>query len=284
MNEQFDAWFKHAVHVNANPDSLLEQLLNQGWLREDAIKEIVAAYHRCLGVTVVLGGPIQGEAAAPAIRFPAVNVEGRSWTHICDGRELDVQLINISPDIFVADNFLSHEECDALVLAAMPRLERSKTIADLGGSKLDETRTSDGMFFKRGENQLIRQIEVRISELVSWPIPRGEGLQVLRYGVGHEYKPHQDYFDIGKPSGRALVANGGQRVATLLMYLNNPVSGGGTSFPDIGLEVAPKKGRVVFFVYPQPDESSKCRHGGSPVTSGEKWVATKWLRVDNYAE
>lgn len=43
---------------------------------------------------------------------------------------------------------------------------------------------------------------------------QGEGLQVLQYKVGEKYEPHYDYFhDIFNTK------NGGQRIATVLMYL-----------------------------------------------------------------
>ena len=75
---------------------------------------------------------------------------------------------------------------------------------------------------------------------------------------------------------------GGQRVATLVIYLNNPEAGGGTSFPDVGVEVAPRRGNAVFFSYAAPDPSTKSLHGGSPVVRGEKWIATKWLREGEF--
>ena len=75
-----------------------------------------------------------------------------------------------------------------------------------------------------------------------------------------------------------MLARGGQRVGTLVIYLNTPELGGGTVFPDVGLEVAPVKGNAVFFSYDRPHASTRTLHGGAPVLAGEKWVATKWLR------
>ncbi len=62
-----------------------------------------------------------------------------------------------------------------------------------------------------------------------------------------------------------------------------PAKGGATIFPDVGLEVAPVKGHALFFSYDRPHESTGTLHGGSPVTEGEKWVATKWLREGVFA-
>jgi prolyl 4-hydroxylase len=66
------------------------------------------------------------------------------------------------------------------------------------------------------------------------------------------------------------------------MYLNTPKRGGATTFPDVGLEVAPVKGNAVFFSYNAPHASTKTLHGGAPVLEGEKWVATKWLREGEF--
>jgi prolyl 4-hydroxylase len=62
------------------------------------------------------------------------------------------------------------------------------------------------------------------------------------------------------------------------MYLQEPQQGGATTFPDVGLEVAPARGCGVFFSYDRPDPSTRTLHGGAAVLAGEKWVATKWLR------
>ena len=134
------------------------------------------------------------------------------------------------------------------------------------------------MFFERGENAIVARLEQRIATLLHWPLEFGEGLQILRYAPGAQYRPHYDYFDPGEPGTPTILRRGGQRVATLVMYLQEPEQGGGTTFPDVGLEVAPKRGTGVFFSYDRPDPATRTLHGGAPVLAGEKWVATKWLR------
>jgi prolyl 4-hydroxylase len=50
--------------------------------------------------------------------------------------------------------------------------------------------------------------------------------------------------------------------------------------PRLGLAVLPLRGNAVYFEYcneaGQVDPLSL--HAGAPVLSGEKWVATKWMR------
>lgn len=162
---------------------------------------------------------------------------------------------------------------------ARPRLSRSLTVdTKTGGEELNASRTSQGMFFERLESALVQRIESRIAKLLHWPARNGEGLQVLRYGKDAEYRPHHDYFDPAEPGTQKILKRGGQRVGTLIIYLNDPEKGGATVFPELGLRVKPKRGQAVFFSYNEPLPSTRTLHGGEPVLVGEKWIATKWLR------
>ncbi len=194
-------------------------------------------------------------------------------------RQLQALALMRDPHIVVLADLLSAEECEGLIEAARPRLSRSLTVAvKTGGEEENADRTSQGMFFERGESALIERIEARLAHLLQWPVDHGEGLQILRYGPGAEYKPHYDYFDPREPGTATILRRGGQRVATVVMYLNEPEAGGGTVFPDVGFECLPRRGHAVFFSYDRPHPSTRSLHGGSPVRAGEKWIATKWLR------
>ena len=224
----------------------------------------------------------QGLPAAVPVPEPALDESPA----LLDGgdRQVSVLLAMAQPRIVVLGNLLSDEECEALIAAAEPRMARSLTVATkTGGEEVNDDRTSDGMFFQRGESPLLQRIEQRIARLLQWPVENGEGLQVLHYRPGAEYKPHYDYFDPAEPGTPTIVKRGGQRVGTLVMYLNTPEKGGGTVFPDVHLEVAPQRGNAVFFSYERPHPSTRTLHGGAPVIAGHKWIATKWLREREFA-
>lgn len=196
-------------------------------------------------------------------------------------REVSVLLSVESPRIAVLGNVLSDEECDALIAHSEARMKRCTVISDEEGTdKLVAERTSDGYMLQRGEFEIAARVEARLAAIANWPVEKGEGLQVLRYGVGAEYKPHYDWFDSAKPGQAKHLERAGQRVGTFVIYLNDVEAGGGTLFPMLGLEVAPKKGGAVFFcnVDAQGIPDQLTLHGGSPVVSGVKFVANKWLR------
>jgi prolyl 4-hydroxylase len=221
-----------------------------------------------------------GQSSSASTRaMPAPALDDEQLYLDAGDRKVSVLMRLPEPQIVLFGDFLSKNECDRLVDAARPRMQRSLT-ADrhTGIDQVDTVRTSRGMFFQRDENPLVRTIEARIARLFAWPVDRGEHLQVLHYRPGDRYEPHYDYFDPAGEGAPALLARGGQRIATLLMYLREPERGGETTFPDLGLRFAAKRGCALFFSYDRPHPSTKTLHGGAPVIAGEKWVATKWLR------
>ena len=218
------------------------------------------------------------------INLPCPSAGGTDET--LDGGDKWVRVVSRrhEPEVVVFANFLSAPECDALIQMAQTRLSRSLTVdTHTGNEAVHPDRTSQGMFFERFENEVVCCVETRIAKILHWPVKHGEGLQVLHYTKGAQYLPHHDYFDPRETGTPALLARGGQRVATLIIYLNTPGSGGATVFPDLGLQIKPMRGQAVFFSYAEPLPTSLTLHGGEPVTSGEKWIATKWLRQHEFA-
>ncbi|WP_309682857.1 2OG-Fe(II) oxygenase [Polaromonas sp.] len=215
----------------------------------------------------------------PRLAVPCVARAGVGDTLDAGDKWVTVLQRQPDPELIVFGNLLSAAECEALMEAARPRLARSLTVdTRTGGEERNRDRTSQGMFFTRSENAVVQRVEARIARLLRWPVQNGEGLQVLRYATGAQYKPHYDYFDPAEPGSEAILQRGGQRVATVIICLQAAARGGATVFPDLGLQVAPQRGQAVFFSYAQAHPASRSLHGGEPVRAGEKWVATKWLR------
>jgi len=269
-------WIVAQAQAGVAPEQVLEAMKSSGWQEDVAIKALEET----------LRGHLAEQAqAAPQNHEPqpvpvpdAALGDSPSKIRVLD-RDVTVLMNMKHPRVIVLGGFMSDAECDQIIALAGPRMARSETVDNVtGGSEVNVARTSRGMFFERGETGVIDRVERRIAAMLGWPVENGEGLQVLHYKPGAEYKPHYDYFDPVHPGSASILKRSGQRVGTLLMYLNTPRKGGGTTFPDVGLEVAPIKGNAVWFSYDRAHVNTKSLHGGAPVIEGEKWVATKWLR------
>ena len=174
------------------------------------------------------------------------------------------------------------EECEYVIACASLRLGPSMIVdPETGQSRRDDYRTSLTAVMAPADLDLaLVMINRRLAAFAGRPFENAEMLSVLLYGAGHEYRPHCDWLPPGPEYDR-----NGQRVATALVYLNDSYDGGETHFlePDITFKGA--SGDVLVFenVLPDgaPDEAS--RHAGLPVTSGAKWLGSKWFREKKYA-
>ena len=202
-----------------------------------------------------------------------------------DGQHIQVAMRVIAPDVVLLDNFMTHDECDAFCGLSKSTLTKSTVVDDVSGASVGhEHRTSLGTHFTLGQNELVKKIEARIAEITGTRVPNGEGIQILNYAGGGEYRPHFDYFP-DNTGGRVHTAKSGQRTITVIMYLNDVKAGGATALPDINLSVYPKKGSALYFSYvnSKGQVDPLTLHGGSSVVEGEKWIATKWIRERVYA-
>lgn len=188
-----------------------------------------------------------------------------------EDREIDIVARLEEPLVVVLGSVLDDAECEALIQLSKDRLQRSK----IGSTReVSEIRTSSGAFLSGIEDDVLARVEKRVSAIMGIPIEHGEGLHILNYKPGEEYKEHLDYF---APTSKAASNN---RIATLVLYLNDVEEGGETVFPKLNFTVNPKKGMAVYFeyFYNEPLLNELTLHSGAPVTKGEKWIATQWMR------
>ena len=277
ITPELRAWIVEQATAGHRPEVVLESMLASGWNEDSAI----AALEQVL--TGYLDSRRKPEDLPLPVPVPEPLPHGARTSIRAHDRDVQVLMAMHSPRVIVFGGLLSPEECDEMIALARTRLARSETVqTETGASEVNEARTSQGMFFDRGEHPVVSRIEARMAALMGWPLENGEGLQVLRYGPGAEYKPHYDYFDPAHSGTPSILKRGGQRVASLVCYLNTPTQGGATIFPDVLLDVAPLRGNAVFFSYDRPHPATRSLHGGAPVIEGEKWVATKWVREGRF--
>ncbi|MFB6466834.1 2OG-Fe(II) oxygenase [Cytobacillus sp. Hz8] len=275
ITNELKDWIENTLKTGVNPELVVDAMIKKGFEPRFAYSTIIK---------LIGNQPIQttnNEDSPYHFELPSIAHKGKLIQ--TSDRQIRVLLSIERPFITYLDNFLSDAECDELISLSNERLQPSKIIDSFTGKeKQVPGRTSAGTYFHVNENAFIAKIEQRIMEITDHPVLHGEGLQVLHYQIGEEYKPHFDYF----PPNKVDENKGGQRIGTMLMYLNDVETGGETVFPKLGLAVTPKKGSAVYFHYGnhlgQVDRMSV--HSSIPVKAGEKWVATKWIRQNQIYE
>jgi prolyl 4-hydroxylase len=262
-------WILNTLKTGVNPEAIVNAMVKKGF-------DPIYAYSTLLRLMSNKAVQTVDNNQGPYVYEPTGIVQKGNIISTSD-RDIKVLMKMVKPYILYVENLLNSEECDELIKISNPRLTPSQVYDPVTGVKKEVPgRTSSGAYFHLNENPLVTSIEKRIAEFTNIPVSHGEDLQVLHYKKGEEYKQHYDYFPVNKLDA----AKGGQRVGTVLMYLNDVESGGETIFPKIGLSVTPKKGTAIYFHYGnskgQVDRLSL--HSSIPVITGEKWVATKWIR------
>ncbi|HQY29082.1 MAG TPA: 2OG-Fe(II) oxygenase [Burkholderiaceae bacterium] len=263
---------RYARIVTATVRSMVDRVRAQGLQLVPESPEAAAG--------LVVGQPARERRyRADPVRLPAA-VEVRAHD-----REMSIRFTLADPNVALVDGLLSADECARLIRTASGKLQRSEVVDRASGAMaISGVRTSQGTHFGIGENEVVDRLERRIAALTGTRIEQGEPLQVLHYRPGGEYLAHHDYFDPADPGSAAHLRIGGQRVATVVVYLADVEGGGETVFPGIGLSIRPRAGSAAYFEYfsQQGLVDSRCLHAGAPVSRGEKWIATKWLRQSDY--
>ena len=194
----------------------------------------------------------------------------------CDQRLAEVapEILSDDPRIAIYRGLFSAAECRYLTLLGSPWLERAMVIDEAtGAGVIDAIRDADTSSFPPlAEDLVVQQINACIAAASGTDKAWGEPLTILRYQPGQQYRPHHD---AGAQAARHW---------TTLIWLNDDYEGGETDFPDIGVRVRGGVGDLLLFHNVTGDGAPDSRmiHAGLPVTSGVKWLASRWIRGRSY--
>lgn len=193
------------------------------------------------------------------------------------------QILMEAPRIGFVEEIAPPEMCDWVIARARPRLKPAK-ILDRATSQSGSSseRTSSSCHFRRPDSDLIFAIlRERIAKIAGIQVDAMEIPHVMCYSPGQEFRPHFDIvINPDAPDYEERLAKGGQRVLTFLVYLNDDYEGGETEFPMIDARWKGRKGEALFFWNVAPDGAldERTLHAGLPVTRGEKWMFSQWIR------
>lgn len=190
-------------------------------------------------------------------------------------------ILNKEPYISFYHNVFTPEECD-FVIDNSEKLNKFKKSGmyntKLKQSEILDSRTSSSFvdedsIFNGIRSKSYQLLKDKFSYINNFSIEHFEKTQIQRYHVGQYVASHMDYFNCGQ-----YVTNN-DKMATLIIYLNDNFSGGETTFDFLNIKVKPEKGSALFFNYDyNTNIKIKSKHGGLPVLEGTKYIITCWIR------
>ena len=208
-------------------------------------------------------------------RFAAVQLAFLS--HLtCHQRlaSIEPEILSEDPRIVIFRGLFSSAECRYLTMLGTPWLERAMVIDETsGGAVIDSVRDAETSSFPAmAEDLVVQEINSCIAAASGTDKAWGEPLTILRYRPGQQYRPHHD------------AGAGALRHWTALIWLNDDYGGGETDFPDVGVRAKGAIGDLMIFhnVDASGSPDGRMIHAGLPVTSGTKWMASRWIRGENY--
>lgn len=215
---------------------------------------------------------------------------------------MTMKVLSCAPRVFEIMDFLSQVEVDHIMkIAGGENLAKSATGVGSEETINDDsgTRTSYNSWVERERTQVIDAVFRRAADLMRideallryrgngeypempYPNTLAEHLQLVHYDPGQEYTAHHDF-------GFSAVTEPlqSQRFATLLLYLNEGMVGGSTSFPRWlnaesfeELRVVPEVGKAILFYSQLPDGNMDdlSQHQANIIYEGEKWLINLWV-------
>lgn len=178
----------------------------------------------------------------------------------------------------VVDSVLTKDDCKYLIEKANSLFAPS-TVVGVDGQ--DSSRTSETAWIPK-DDPVARKVFAKACEMTGKHLGCCEDLQVVRYNPGTYYRAHHDSCCDDSEACKNFETQGGQRVGTLLVYLNDEFTDGETHFPDHGdVKMKAPPGSAIFFK-PLANDEPKCHpkalHAGLPISSGTKYVCNAWVR------
>jgi prolyl 4-hydroxylase len=179
------------------------------------------------------------------------------------------------------NNFITNEQNKHILEYSSTRFENSVVGNGVYNEVNTEIRNSKTAWVPKTD-PLVKEIIMKICTKYNYPFENVEDLQVVKYEKGNYYKEHHDSFPYYKSE---FLSQGGHRVLTTLIYLNDDFEGGETRFVNLDKDVKPLKNSAIIF-HPLDSENKKCHpkalHAGMPVKSGIKYVANIWIREEPF--
>ncbi len=186
----------------------------------------------------------------------------------------------LTAPLFV-DGFLKLATCDHLLAELDHAFWQPSTVVNrtvvgevvAQRSTMRISQTAKEALFPPAAARIAQRTRERVRRLLNISASRFEDWQAVRYRCGGKFEYHLD-------AGLWSSEPAGERVWSVIVYLDTPLAGGATTFKQLGLKVQAVAGRLLLWKNLLSDGTPNpwMLHRGAPVRRGRKTILVTWIR------
>tara|TARA_R110000824_G_scaffold392891_1_gene591567 strand:- start:22 stop:615 length:594 start_codon:yes stop_codon:yes gene_type:complete len=192
--------------------------------------------------------------------------------------------------IIELEDALTKDECNIVIESHRDKLHRAEVVKNnkKGNTEVHRARTNSEAFYDKDDKnkeltEVMSKIKDYISAITRLPLENQEDPIILNYQKEQKYDPHYDWFEEEGGYWDGEKNTGGQRLYSVLFYLNDVKEGGETFYPKLDRKIKPKTGKMI--CHKNTHDGVCLRnslHGAMPVIAGEKWALVCWIRENKW--
>ena len=200
--------------------------------------------------------------------------------HVAMAPASAIQARRLTAPLFV-DGFLKPRTCARMLAELDHAFWQPSTVVNRTAdgdvvarrSAMRISQSAKETLFPPAAGRIAVQTRERVGRMLRVSASRFEEWQAVRYRCGGKFDYHLD-------AGLWSSEPAGERVWTVMVYLDTPLAGGATTFKELGLEVQAIAGRLLIWKNLLSDGTPNpwMLHRGAPVRRGRKTILVTWIR------
>ena len=179
-------------------------------------------------------------------------------------------------DLKLLPEFITRDECKNLI--GLIDKDLNESTVGLGGERVvDDSRKSQTAYLCDC-SKMVMALKKKIAKELGVNVNQMEGLQGQKYVKDGYFNEHHDGFD--SINIKKFGLHSGNRIKTLMIFLNMEMEGGWTTFPAVDRSFMPLTGCALTWDNLKEDGKLQpaAKHTAERVAFGEKYIVTAWIR------
>lgn len=155
----------------------------------------------------------------------------------------NVILYSANPIVYLVKDFIELKECQAFI----EEFERESLsgLSKTNNKKKAFRKKITNFFINHNANDLLHELSKRLSILAQIPIRNAEPFELIHHQKGVQTLAFSEAFDVDCKMDQEKLSQGGQRVLSIVFFLNEIGEGNRIEFPNLQLSISVKQGDVL---------------------------------------